>query len=256
MTKGRDDEILRLFGETPETARLDDLHRGGLRLLQDPSCFCFGCDAVLLSAFARARAGESALDLCSGSGVVPVLMTAKTEAGRFAAVEILPRQAELLRKNIALNGLSEKMTATEGDVKYLSEYVEKSSFDVVTANPPYIRAGSGVKNPDENRAAARHETRLTLPELLAGAAYALRERGRLYMIHRPGRLPEVMAELAARGLSPRKLRMVQPKLHKKPAMFLIEAVKGGGDGLTVLPALIIHNGDGSYTDEVYDIYYN
>lgn len=167
--------------------RIDDLERNGYRIIQNPEKFCFGMDAVLLSGFARAQAGETVLDLGTGTGILPILMTAKTRAEHFSALEIQPESADMARRSIALNSLEDKIDIICGDIKVASGIFGKAKFDVVTCNPPYMNDCHGLKNPDLPKAIARHEVLCTLEDVIRESAAVLKPGGRLYMVHRPHR---------------------------------------------------------------------
>ncbi|MBR3642513.1 MAG: methyltransferase, partial [Parasporobacterium sp.] len=168
--------------------RIDDLERDGLKLIQNAKWFRYGVDAVLLSWFARAKEGETVLDLCTGTGVIPILMTAKTKAKSFTGLEIQEAVAEMARRSVALNHLEEKVHIECGDVKEASVIFGGASFDVVTVNPPYLTAGGGISSPDHSRAVSRQEVLCTLKDVLRESAKVLRPGGRFYMVHRPFRL--------------------------------------------------------------------
>lgn len=243
------DEILQ------ENERIDDLHRNGYRIIQNAELFCFGQDAVLLSAFARAKKGERALDLCTGNGIVPILMAAKNTCESYNALEILPQSAELAQRSVALNHLEDKIRIMQGDLREADRIYAPSSFDVITVNPPYMNENGGIVNPSEPKAIARHELLCTLGDILAVSARLLRFGGRFYMIHRPTRLADIIDQMRRSRIEPKRLRMVSPKRGKEPTMVLIEGAMGGKAFLKVLPELIIYHDDGSYTDEVMEIYY-
>jgi len=233
--------------------RIDDLMRGGFRLIQDPDRFCFGTDAVLLSDFAKASGREKALDLCAGSGVVSLLMLARYPNAAYTAMEIQPELADMARRSAALNHVQDKITVIEGDLKNIRSLVTQGSFDVVTVNPPYM-AGQGLQNESESVRIARHEVACTLRDVIEAAAYALKYHGRLYMVHRPERLAEIMTELTLARLEPKQMRLIQPFEGKEPTQVLIMASKDGGKGLRVDPPLITYRAPGVYTDEMLAVY--
>ena len=234
--------------------RADDLQRNGLRILQNPQKFCFGMDAVLLSDFAQARAGERVLDLGTGTGIVPLLMSAKTQAEHFDALEIQEESADMAARSVAMNGLSERICVRCGDLKEASALYGKNVFDVVTCNPPYMDDGAGLKNPDAPMAIARHEVLCTFDDVARESAAVLKERGRLYLVHRPHRLAEIFTSLRAYRLEPKRLRMVHPFADKEANLVLIEAVKGAGTFLKTEPPVIVYELPGVYTREIYEIY--
>lgn len=234
--------------------RIDDLHRNGYRLIQSTEHFCFGCDAVLLSGFARVKKDETVLDLGTGTGVIPILLTAKTKGKHYTGLELQPEMAEMASSSVLLNGLEDKIDIICGDIKDMKTLFKPSSIDVITANPPYMNGG--IKNSFDSKAIARHEIAVSLKDIAEGGAYVLKPGGRFYMIHKPHRLCEIISLFTAHGLEVKTLRLVQPFIDKEPTMVMLEAVKGGKPMVKVLPVLVIYKKQGIYTDEVYDIYYN
>ena len=227
--------------------RVDDLERDGLVLIQHAGRFRYGVDAVLLSWFARANAGERVLDLCTGTGVVPILMTAKTEAASFAALEIQEEVADMARRSVRLNGLEDKIRVVHGDVKEASGLFGGSSFDVITVNPPYLADGGGLRSPDRSRAVSRHDILCTLEDVLRESAGILRPGGRFYMVHRPFRLTEILSGMDRYGMSPRRLVMVYPRITSEAALVLVEGVRGGKTEIRAEAPVILQEEDGSET---------
>lgn len=242
-------EIKLLPGE-----RLDDLHRNGFQIIQNKEKFCFGMDAVLLSGFARVKPGEMALDLGTGTGIIPILLAAKTRGRHFTGLEIQPESADMARRSVLLNGLEERISIVEGDIREAAERFDAASFDVITSNPPYMTGNHGLVNPNLPKAIARHEICCTLRELVAATEKLLRPGGRFYLVHRPFRLAEIMTELTAHHLEPKRMRLVYPFVDKEPNMVLIEAMRGGRPRITVEKPLIVYKEPGIYQDEIYDIY--
>ena len=238
-----------------ENERMDELGRKGYRLIQDTGAFCFGIDAVLLADFAQAMPAERVIDLGCGNGILPLLLKARDKGGEVVGLEIQPEAAALARRNIRLNGLEETVEIREGDLKEASALFGKASFDVVITNPPYREAGGGLVSPAEAKAVARHEILCTLEDVLREGAALLKPRGRFYMVHRPRRLEAILSRLKAVHLAPKTLRFVHARTEKDADMVLVEAVRGGRAGLTVLPPLIVYQADGAYTEEVRQIYY-
>lgn len=235
--------------------RLDDLHRGGYHIIQDPGRFCFGVDAVILSGFARVKRGENVMDLGTGTGVIPVLLAAKTEGRHFTGLEIQPESVEMAARSVRLNELEERVCIVEGDIKDAVGLFGGSSFDVVVSNPPYMNNGGGLLNPSEAKAIARHEILCTLEDVAAAAGKLLRPKGRFYMIHRPHRLTDILTLLRQYGLEPKRLRFVHPYVEKPPTMVLVEAGRGGRPMVKVDAPLVIYRAPGEYTEEIYRIYY-
>lgn len=240
--------------ELYEGERIDDLQRNGYRIIQNRDGFCFGMDAVLLSGFARVKEREQALDLGTGTGIIPILLEAKTPGEHFTGLEIQKRSADMARRSVELNGLSNRISIVEGDIKEAVSMFGRASFDVVTSNPPYMTGSHGLVNPELPKAIARHEILCTLEDVISQAAGLLRENGRFYMVHRPFRLAEIMTVMVKYHLEPKRMKLVYPYIDKEPNMVLIEGLKGGRSRITVEKPLIVYKEPGVYTDEIYDVY--
>ena len=237
-----------------ENERLDELQRNGYQIIQNPEKFCFGMDAVLLSGFAGAKKGDMVLDMGTGTGIIPILMEAKTEAGHLTGLEIQEESADMARRSVALNGLSEKIDIVTGDIKEAGRIFRSASFDVITCNPPYMIGRHGLTNPDAPKAIARHEVLCTLEDVASQAAKLLKPGGHFFMVHRPFRLAEIITTLVKYKLEPKRMQLVYPFVDKEPNMVLIEAVRGGKSRMTVEKPLIVYKEPGVYMPEIYDIY--
>ncbi|WP_099467482.1 tRNA1(Val) (adenine(37)-N6)-methyltransferase [Konateibacter massiliensis] len=237
-----------------ENERLDELHRNGYSIIQNPEKFCFGMDAVLLSGYAKVKKGERALDLGTGTGIIPILLEAKTDGEHFTGLEIQEESADMARRSVSYNRLDEKIDIVTGDIKGASKIFGAASFDVVTTNPPYMTNSHGLVNPDEPKAIARHEICCSLEDVIREGSKLLKVNGRFYMVHRPFRLVEIMTTLVKYKLEPKRMKLVYPYVDKEPNMVLIEALKGGKSRITVEAPLIVYKEQGKYTDEIYDIY--
>ena len=240
--------------ELKERERVDDLQRNGYRIIQRTDGFCFGMDAVLLSGFAMVKKGERALDLGTGTGIIPILLEAKTEGEHFSALEIQREVADMARRSVSLNGLEEKIQIVEGDIREASQIFGAASFNVVTSNPPYMNDAHGLKNPDLPKAIARHEVLCTLDDVVREASRVLKTGGRFYMVHRPHRLAEIITVLRGYKLEPKRMKMVHPFADRDANMVLIEAVKGGGVFLKMEAPVIVFKEPGVYADEIRDVY--
>lgn len=236
-----------------EGERLDDL-QNGYWLLQDPQQFCYGIDAVLLASYARVREGELALDFCTGSGIVPVLLKAKTKGKHFTGLEIQHASADMARRSIAYNDLSQEIDIIEGDVCKAEEYFAPSSFDVVTCNPPYMTGSHGLTNASEAKTIARHEVLCSFEDIARSAARVLKPKGRFYLVHRPFRLAEIMTTLKQYQLEPKRMQLVYPFIDKEPNLVLLEAARGGRPRITVEKPLIVYETPGVYTEEIRSLY--
>lgn len=234
--------------------RLDDLQRNGYKIIQNEKLFCFGMDAVLLSAFARVKEGEKVLDLGTGTGVIPILLEARTKGKSFTGLEICAASAYMASRSVKYNQLEEKVSIIQGDIKEADRIFPAASFDVVTSNPPYMTAQHGLVNPDMDKAAARHEILCTLEDVVHQAARALKEKGRFYMVHRPFRMAEIIRVLGKYKLEPKRIRLVYPYVDKEPNMILMECLKGGNPRVTVEPPLIVYQEPGVYTEELRSLY--
>lgn len=234
--------------------RIDELQRNGYRIIQNKDGFCFGMDAVLLSGFAEVKQGERAIDLGTGTGIIPILLKAKTAGAHFTGLEIQKISADMARRSVQLNDLSEQISIVEGDIKEAVSIFGRASFDVVTSNPPYMTGSHGLVNPQLPKAIARHEICCTLEDVVSQAAALLREGGRFYMVHRPFRLAEIMNVMVKYKLEPKRMKLVYPYVDREPNMVLLEGLKGGRSRITVEKPLIVYKAPGVYTDEIYDIY--
>lgn len=240
--------------ELKEGERIDDLQRNGYQIIQRTDGFCFGMDAVLLSGFAAVRKGERALDLGTGTGIIPILLEAKTDGEHFSALEIQHEVADMAMRSVALNGLEERIRIVEGDIKEASRIFGAASFDVVTSNPPYMNDAHGLKNPDLPKAISRHEVLCALEDVAREAAKVLRDGGRFYMVHRPHRLVEIINTLSAHRLEVKRMKLVHPFVDREANMVLLEAVKGGGAFLKMEAPVIVFKEPGVYADEIRDVY--
>ena len=234
--------------------RVDELHRNNYRIIQNPKKFCFGMDAVLLSGFAKVMPKEIALDMGTGTGIIPILLEAKTEGKHFTGLEIQEESADMARRSVALNKLADKVDIVTGDIKEASAVFGLASFDVVTCNPPYMNHNHGIVNPGEAKAIARHELLCTFEDVVREASRVLKSDGRFYLVHRPFRLVEIMNKLTEYKLEPKRMKLVHPFVDKEPNMVLIECMKGAKSMVKVEAPLIVYKEPGVYTDEIYDIY--
>ncbi len=236
--------------------RLDDLQIKGYGIIQRPGRFCFGMDAVLLSSYAKVKKNEKALDLGTGTGILPILLEAKNDGQHYTGLEIQEESADMARRSVRYNGLEEKIDIVTGDIKDASSIFGRESFQVITVNPPYMIGEHGLRNVNEALYIARHEVLCTLEDILRESARILPQKGRFYMVHRPFRLPEILSRMSAYGIEPKRMRLVYPYVDREPNMVLIEGLRGGNPRIQVEPPLIVYQKDGSYTDELLGVYEN
>jgi len=242
-----------------DNERIDDLQIGGLHILQNPDRFCFGMDAVLLSGFTsdhekNLKADSSVLDLGSGTGILPILLSAKTHAGKLEGIEIMPGAADMANRSIKMNGIDSRVNIKCGDLKNISDYYKAGEFDVACSNPPYTKMGDGLLNEADDMVCARHEIHCDFNDVCRAAAYALKNKGRFYLVHRPYRLPELFETLRQNNLEPKVIRFVHSFIDKECTMVLIRSVKGGAAELRIESPLVIYERPGVYSPEVRGIY--
>lgn len=230
--------------------RLDDLQLNGLEIIQNPGRFCFGMDAVLLANFARIRRGDRVLDLGTGTGIIPLILSAKTQAAHITGLEIQEQSADMARRSVSYNDLQERIEIVTGDIKEASMIFGPVSYDAVTVNPPYMIGRHGIANPSDAKAIARHEILCSLDDILRESAKILGYGGRFYMVHRPFRLAEILHKMTDYKLEPKRMRMVHPYVDKEPNMVLIEGVRSANARMTVEPPLIVYKSTGVYSDEL------
>ena len=234
--------------------RLDDLQIKGYEIIQSPGRFCFGMDAVLLSSFAKVKRGERALDLGTGTGILPILLEAKNEGSGYVGLEIQEESADMARRSVLHNKLNDKIEIVTGDIKEASRIFGAASFHVITTNPPYMIGEHGLKNDNEALYIARHEALCTLDDILRESARLLKHKGRFYMVHRPFRLAEILGKMSAYGIEPKRMRLVHPYVDKEPNVVLVEGMRGAKPRMTVEKPLIVYVENGEYTGELLEIY--
>lgn len=210
--------------------RTDDLGNG-YKILQDTDGFCFGTDSVLLSDFVSAKYGQRVVDFCSGNGIIPILLTAKTNAEHITGIEIQQHPYELAMESRALNGLEDKIDFINDDLKNALNYFDCGSVDIITCNPPYMVKGAGFQNNYDAKTIARHEITVNIDDIAKMSSKLLRYGGKIYMVHRSERLCDVICSFRKYGIEPKRLQMVHPFLRAPSNLFLIEGISGGKPSL-------------------------
>lgn len=231
-----------------ENERIDDLQCNGFRIIQNPSHFCLGTDAVLLANFAGGKKTAKAIDLGTGTGIIPILMLAKGKAKEFTALEIQENMVEMARRSAALNGISDRLNVVHGDIKEVRNLFKHDSFDIVTSNPPYIVDDGGYHNPTESVNIARHEILVKLEDVISAASFLLKGNGKFAMVHKPFRLGEIIRLMQRYNIEPKRMQLVQPNEKGEANMVLIEGIKSGKSGMKILRTINVYNMDGSHID--------
>lgn len=239
-----------------EDERLDYLLAEDLRIIQSPSVFSFSLDAVLLARFVSVPFSKGqVVDLCSGNGVIPLFLSARTKA-KIIGVELQERLYDMAKRSIRYNQLDNQIDIIHGDVKEIPSQLGVEKYDVVTCNPPYFLAHElSDKNLSEYYAIARHEITLTLEEAIYSASRLLKQGGKAAFVHRPGRLLDIVTAMRANRLEPKRIQFVYPKAGKEANILLIEGIKDGKPDLKVLPPLYVYDENNQYTKEVSEILY-
>ena len=234
--------------------RIDDLGVKKLKIIQDTDLFCFGMDAVLLANFAKASGGDIVVDLCSGNGIIPILLTAKTNAKKIVGVELQKEPYDLANRSIELNGISDRVEMINDDIKNVFSHIGEGKVNAVTCNPPYMTGGVGKVNPNDAVAIARHEIATNLDEVVRIASRLLKFGGSFYMVHRADRLCDIICAMRERHIEPKRIRFVHPRVNASPNLILIEGKSGAKPGIIIDNPLYVYNDDGTYTDEINKIY--
>ena len=234
--------------------RIDDLLTEDLKIIQSDEVFSFSLDAVLLGRFCYVPPKGLIADLCTGNGVIPLLLTTRTKAS-VIGVEIQERLADMARRNVRINGLDRQIQIVHGDLRHADKELGTGRFDVVTVNPPYLPVPSGEQNINEHVAAARHEVFCTLEDVIRTSSRLVRSGGKVAMVHRPSRLVEIFCVMREYRLEPKRIRYVHPRAGEESNMVLIEASRDGKPELRTLPPLIVYKNKTEYCEELMDIYY-
>lgn len=232
-----------------------DLPCNGLKIIQHQNSYRFGIDSVLLANFVKAGKDDRIMDLGTGSGVIAILLAAKTGAREIVGIEIAKAVFDRAARSVEMNKLQGRVKIVHGDLKEVPKIFGRDSFSVVVTNPPYMTLGEGKISPNPEMALARHEVKANLKDLVSTAWELLKFGGRFYMIYRAARLADAMYELRAKDLEPKLLQFIQPRADEGPNLFLVMAKKGASAGLEILPPLVLYGSDGTYVDEVKAMYF-
>ena len=234
--------------------RIDDLGCKDLKIIQNSEWFCFGMGAVLLANYCDIKKDSLVVDLGTGTGIIPILLSGKTSAKKIYGIEIQKEVAEMANRSVILNNLESRIEIKNIDLKEATRELGKNIFDVVTSNPPYMPDNSGLKNKMDNKTISRHETKCNLRDVIKTARDLLAHNGRFFMVHRPNRIVDILTLLREYNLEPKSIRFVHPKAGKSPNLILIKSVKASRPDLKFEDPLYIYREDKSYTDELLEIY--
>lgn len=236
--------------------RIEDLGLKNLKIIQNPEYFCFGMDAVLLSWFVskRTKGAPDIIDLGTGTGIIPLLLYGKMPANSITGLEIQEALVEMARRSMKLNGLADRINIIHGDIKKPDEAILPNAYDVVVSNPPYMRAQGGLKNKQDTKTISRHEVMCNIEDILVFGKRMLRDRGRLFLVHRPERLADIISLMRSYKIEVKYLQFVYSSIKKEANLVLIEGRKSGRPGLKTAAPLIVYDQNGQYTDEIYQIY--
>lgn len=241
--------------------RIDNIGFGDLKLIQKPDEFCYGIDAVLLADFAAEARPDTVIDLGTGTGVIPLILSHKTDASKIMGIEVQVESYKRACNNGILNQLVNRVKFIRGDVadKSVLDFALKSiscpnGVDLVCSNPPYMITNGALVNKNKAKAIARHETTAGIEDFIKAAAYVLKDKGHFYLVHRPSRLVDIFYYARNNKLEPKEMRLVCPQKGATANIVLIHFVKNGGAQLNLLPELAVYNDDGTYTEEINKIY--
>lgn len=241
--------------ELKNNERIDDLQFKDLKIIQNSQGFCFGIDAILLSDFAKdMKKSELVVDLCTGTGVIPILLAGKTEAKKIIGIEIQEECADMAKRSVALNNLENRVEIINVDLKLLKNVIPSATVDVVTVNPPYMKKGTGVINEKNAIIISKHEVSCTLEDVIKEAARLLKFNGEFYMIHKSERIADVFCTMRKYKIEPKRVRFVYPQVDKPSNLVLVEGTRSGKEFLKHEKPLIVYKENKEYTDEIYKIY--
>ncbi|MBR3152037.1 MAG: tRNA1(Val) (adenine(37)-N6)-methyltransferase [Clostridia bacterium] len=242
--------------ELNEFERIDDLEWRGLKIIQNTQWFCFGIDSVLISDFAKKiKRGSVVADLGSGTGIISILLSHKINPEKIYEIEIQKDVAEMAKKSVKLNNLEDIIEVRNINLKEIGNCFKKNSFDAIVTNPPYKKINTGLINDSENKLISRHEMTCSLEEWIKISFDMLKDKGELYMVHRPDRLVDIIECMRQNKIEPKVIRFVYPKISKKPNLVLIKGVKNGRSSVIIEEPLVVYKDNGDYSDEILKIYH-
>ena len=238
-----------------ENERIDDLELNGLKIIQNKNGFCFGIDSVLLTGYAKnIKANSSVIDLGTGTGIIPILLSGKTNTTNFVGVEVQAEVADMAKRSVKLNNLEDRIDILNSNILDLNKKYKKASFDVVTTNPPYKKLNTGITNINDKKLISRHEITASLEQFIEMASFLLKDFGEFYMVHRPDRLVDIFSIMRQKNIEPKKIKFVYPNENKKTNLILIKGIKNGNPFLEYDNNLYVYDNQGNYTKDILKIY--
>lgn len=238
-----------------ENERIDDLGINNLKIIQNKNGFCFGIDSILLSEFTKnIKSDSEVIDLGSGTGIIAILLSAKTNAKKIIGIEIQEEIAEMASRSIKMNKLENKIEVINGDIRNIANRLGNNKYDVIVTNPPYMKNNTGLKNENKEKLISRHEVECTINDIAKASFKLLKDKGQIYMVHRPDRLMDIVESFRQNKLEIKKMRLIYPKEGEEANLVLIKAVKNGKAFLKIDKPLYVYKNNGEYTDEIQEIY--
>jgi tRNA1(Val) A37 N6-methylase TrmN6 len=219
--------------------KIEDLQCDGLKIIVRDDGFRYGTDSILLANFAKARKGRDIVELCSGTGAVSILLSAKTRAPKIVGIEIREQLADMANRSAAMNNIADRVRFIAGDIREIRKHMKAGAAGAVVANPPYFRMESGTFGTDEGAAEARHEIKCDLSDVAGAAKWLLNQGGLFYIVHRPDRLADLFAAMRASGIEPKTLQPAGRSTAAPPPIVLVLGIKGAAPGLRYMRQLII-----------------
>lgn len=234
---------------------LDTIYKGKIKVFQKKKGYRFSIDAVLLAAYVQKLKGDRIIDIGTGCGVVPLMIALKDHRkNKIIGVELQDTLFDLASRNVIENGFEERVEIIQHDIKEIKSRFHAESFDIVTANPPYIKVDSGRVNPQTEKAIARHEITLSLPELIKTAKYLLSATGKFVIIYPENRVIDLLEALRIENVEPKVMQVIYSDIKSEGKLVIVEASKSSKKGgLKILAPCILYNEDKTYTDEIADI---
>ena len=238
-----------------ENERIDDLEYKGLKIIQNENYFCFGIDSILLSDFAKdLKKDSNVLDIGTGTGIISILLAKKTECKKIYALEIQKEISEMAGRSVKLNNLENTIEIINDNIKNIEKYLDKNSINAIVTNPPYKKRETGIENQDKRKLISRHEMKASLEDFIKISKDMLKDKGEIYIVHRPERLVDLLTTMRNYKIEPKKVRLVYSNINAVPKLVLVQGIKNARPFLKMEKNLYVYNENGEYTDEILKIY--